>query len=551
MSVAADADIVIVGAGPAGLTLANLLASMGVGVILFERNPGTVNEPRAVSIDDESLRTLQSVGLVDTLRPHLLMGYGSRYQAPNGDMFAFVDPDTREYGFPRRSGFSQVFLETTLARGVQRFPCASLRFEHDVTAISQSASGVQVDGTTSDGRPFRARASYLIGCDGAKSTIRSLLDIQLEGATYREKWLIIDIAGTRDRYRHTQVFCDPRRPGITLPGPEGSRRFEFKLMPGEREEDVLQDEFVRKLMARVGPDRDAVIKRKTVYTFHARMAKKWREGRIFLAGDAAHLTPPFAGQGMNSGLRDVHNLAWKLAAVLSGRIGPGLLDTYQQERPKHAWELIQMAVRMGWVMMPSSGFSAFFTRMFFRTVGLIPSMKSYFAQMRYKPRPRLEEGFFLPDGLSSFRTRTGRLLPQPIVTTSDQKDVFLDEYFGHNFVLLIYSPHPEELHSRLSAECLRHLKVKIVHVLPSDTNFTEENPGTTVVRDAYGSLGNFFNGAIDRIVLVRPDRYVAAVFSIEEAADTLAKFDKMLADCGAQVRAEIFPADRDELEAAL
>ena len=176
-----------------------------------------------------------------------------------------------------------------------------------------------------------ACVARLAACDGARSGIREALKISLIGSTYAQRWLIVDLVGSTDRFRHTRVYCDPARPALALPGPHGTRRYEFMMMPGETAEELLEESRVRGLMARHSAEDEGLeIVRKVVYTFHARVATTWRKGRVLLAGDAAHLTPPFAGQGMNSGVRDVWNLAWKLAAVAQGRANTALLDTYEE-----------------------------------------------------------------------------------------------------------------------------------------------------------------------------------------------------------------------------
>src|SRR5690606_33042113 len=165
----------------------------------------------------------------------------------------------------------------------------------------------------------------------------------LEGHTFAERWLIVDLLSRSTPFRHTRTYCDPVRPAIRLPGPDATVRYEFMLKPGETEDFALDEARIKAWIREREPsDEHLPLARKVVYTFHARIASTWRQGRVFLAGDAAHLTPPFAGQGMNSGLRDAVNLSWKLASVLQGQSGPALLDSYQQERKPHAWALIKM-----------------------------------------------------------------------------------------------------------------------------------------------------------------------------------------------------------------
>ena len=192
-----------------------------------------------------------------------------------------------------------------------------------MTRIVEEGGEVRVGLAAADGAADEVRARYVAACDGARSGTREALGIKLGGSTYSERWLIVDLAGSTDRFRHTRVYCDPARPALALPGPDGTRRYEFMMLPGETPEEVLDESRVRALLARhSAEDARLEIVRKAVYHFHARIADRWRAGRILLAGDAAHLSPPFAGQGMNSGIRDAQNLGWKLAYVLRGDLGP-------------------------------------------------------------------------------------------------------------------------------------------------------------------------------------------------------------------------------------
>ena len=523
-----DADVVVVGAGPCGLTIANLLGLSGVSVIVLEKNESTVREPRAVSIDDESLRTMQAVGLIADVTSRAMLDYGSLYVGATGKSFAFVHPATREFGYPRRNAFHQTILEDQLWRGLDRFPNVALHFRHELIGLEQSGEHVDIGVQAPDGGRRAIRSAYVIACDGARSTVRTQLDIPMFGHTYRERWFIVDIENTKDVYRHTRVMCDPVRPGITLPGPGGTRRFEFRLKAGETEEDMLRENIVRALMSQAGPDGDAKIRRKVVYVFHARMAARWREGRVFLAGDAAHLSPPFAGQGMNSGVRDAHNLAWKIAAVLQGRLGQGALDSYETERRPHAWALILMAVRMGRVFMPSSPTIAWATRTLFRLAGRCPPLRDYFSQMKYKPKPRFITGLFVSDGRNAHRTKTGRLFPQPALETADGNSVLLDDVLQNRFALIAYGPNPTRLLETMNDPLLDQLGAVRVGVVPASAARIEAGPGTHILRDGTGVVGAYFAGTGDNLALLRPDRYVMAVISPAAARSVLKKLRTLI-----------------------
>lgn len=522
--------VTIVGAGPVGLMLANLLSAYDIPVVVLERHQTTVQAPRAVSIDDESLRALQVAGLADSLKSRCAMDYGSVYLGPTRKPFAQVSPNSAEYGHPRRSAFSQPELEALLAQGIARFPRAELRFGQEVIGLTQHDDFVTLDVRRNDGSVYQHTTRFVAACDGGRSPLRHMLDIGMKGYTYEKKWLIIDLKGTRDNFRETRVYCDPRRPGINLPGPNRTRRFEFMLLEGETDEEVTHPDFIARLLRDHGPDEGIEIIRKQVYTFHARMATDWKKGNVFLLGDAAHLTPPFAGQGLNSGLRDAANLSWKLAAVLKGQMTPAVLESYQQERPEHAWQLIEMAINLGRIMMPQTMLKAYFLELFFKTLQLIPPAHEYITQMRYKPKPRFSKGFFVPDGADLKKTRVGRMLPQPWVETElDRKTHLLDEILGHGFVLIALTDDPANAFAGLpELPFEKTLGLKRICITPRYYNAFPPAPDAAItVRDVKGDFEKYTQ-ASDVWLLVRPDRYVMACIPRSNPANTVAELNRLL-----------------------
>lgn len=510
-----DTDVLIVGAGPTGLTLANILGMHGVAVTVVERNASTVSEPRAVSIDDESLRTMQYIDLIETVRKTIVEGYGSHYFSPAGKCFAKVVPDTVEYGHARRSAFRQPVLEAQLREGLARFSSVQARFSSRVTRLEEGADLVRAQIAGPDGTMDHIRAQYVVACDGGRSGIREALGIPMAGSSYDEKWLIVDLGGSTDAFRHTRVFCDPARPGLSLPGPDGTRRYEFMMQPGESPEELLDEARVRRMLGRHSEeDQRLPIVRKVIYHFHARIAERWRVGRIFLAGDAAHLTPPFAGQGMNSGVRDAHNLGWKLAQCLRGAMGAGALATYEAERKPHAWALIQMAVRMGHVMMPRSPLQAMLTRAAFRALSLYRPARDYVIQMKYKPKPFYREGLVVGDAGKEVR---GRMFPQPPVEQPDGLRAFLDTVLGKGFAVVELDDGKLPL---APARPDRTLDARAVRVIPHDHRFLARDADrVTRVRDVTGTIGRMFERSGLRGVILRPDRYVAACLALGSDAN--------------------------------
>ena len=508
--------VIIVGSGPIGLTFLNLLGTLGVRSLVVERNLTTVQEPRAVSIDDESLRTMQAAGVVDEVLKFVVAGYGSHYYSPRRITFAKVEPTGQPYGYPRRNAFRQPVFERQLMGSLARFNGVETLYGWRLERYEQDADCVRLLLVSPADEARQVTCNYLVGCDGAASRVREQQGVALEGTTFDERWLILDLENNENTTKHTEVFCDKRRPCITLPGPDRTRRFEFKLLDSEADDDLLDPAMVEHLLRTHGADPNATLRRKVIYRFHARVAPHWSfGGRVFLAGDAAHLTPPFAGQGMNSGIRDAHNLAWKLVAVLDGRAGPGLLDTYEQERKDHIWQMIQLALRMGRVMSPSTRLGGFLIQSCFLALNVWPLARDYIAQMKYKPPPRFTRGFLVPDGKGR-RTLIGRLLPQPRVREADGREVLLDEVLSNRFALLLRTARPAEGFARLRQPIWDALGAARVALLPAGTSaeLVEEAAVVTELDDA---LTTAMAAYADCALLLRPDHYVAAAIPLDDA----------------------------------
>lgn len=497
--------IAIVGAGPTGLTLANLLGVYGVECVVLERNAETVHEPRAVSIDDESLRTMQAAGVVAEVMAQTVAGYGSHYYSAAGRCFAKVQPTEQPFGFPRRNAFRQPILERQLREALGRFPHVTPAFRHELKSFEQASDGVALRAADPWGGEVELTCDYLVACDGASSNVRRALGIAMSGSTFSERWLIVDLENSPSASPHTKVFSNPRRPCIALPGPDNTRRYEFMLHDHERDEDMLAPATVKSLMQTHEAAPQSKIVRTVVYTFHARLADRWRQGRVFLAGDAAHLTPPFAGQGMNSGLRDANNLAWKLAAVTRGSLGAGLLDSYERERRDHAWAMIAFALNIGRVLAPPNATAAWAIETMFRVLSLYPTARDYIAQMKFKPPPRFSDGFIVPDGIGKRHTLVGRLFPQPRIG-----DVLLDDLLGPGFALVVRSPRAEAVLPMLAGDPWRQLGARCVN-MPLDIGGPR--------------LSRFH----DHVFLLRPDRYVAACMRVDELAQGAEKVRQLIA----------------------
>ncbi|CAG2142479.1 bifunctional 3-(3-hydroxy-phenyl)propionate/3-hydroxycinnamic acid hydroxylase [Cupriavidus numazuensis] len=527
------AAVLVVGAGPTGLTLANILGQHGIDTILIDRKPGTVSEPRAVSIDDESLRTMQAIGLADAVLKDVVAGYGVHYLTrPGGRCFAKVEPTASEYGYPRRNAFRQPLFEATLREGLRRHASVRVLFEHALQSLAQDEQGVHAVLEGPEGTVL-VEAAYAVGTDGGRSFVRQSIGATLVGSSFKARWLVVDTENDADPFWQTRAYCDPARPIVEVPGPHHTRRFEFLLKPRETDEDILRPERIAELLRPFLGDRPAQVVRKTVYTFHARVADRWRVGRVFLAGDAAHLTPPYAGQGMNSGVRDAHNLGWKLAAVLHRKLSPAALDSYEAERRDHAWALIRLALNLGMVMAPRNRLVAWAWTAFFRATALVPPVRDYFLQMKFKPKPRFHDGLLVTSQADTVDL-VGTMLPQPTVRTADDRSVPLDEITGHGFSHIAIGAEAMVADADLNdvARAMwRRLGTRRVVLLsamdPQAVRRARERGYIPVALPAE-SMPKTLGALAGKVVVVRPDRCVAGVFGRDDAEAWAAAFSARL-----------------------
>jgi 2-polyprenyl-6-methoxyphenol hydroxylase-like FAD-dependent oxidoreductase len=345
-----DADVVIVGAGPVGLSLAILLAQQNRSVIVLERWATPYPLPRAVHFDHEVGRILQACGIGAELRA--ISQPAEIYEWRNAEgatLLRFGRIGAGASGWPESSMFCQPELESILDRRAQDLDGIDVRRGVEVTTLQRDDERVVVG----DADDHSVSARYAVGCDGANSTVRDLVGVTPLDLGFFYDWLIVDVILDEPRVfdpLNLQI-CDPVRPTTAVSGGPGRRRWEFMRLPHESL-DALNDETrAWELLVEwdVTPD-NARLERHAVYTFQARYAERWRAGRVLLAGDAAHQMPPFAGQGLCAGLRDAANLAWKLDLVLDSRASDLVLDTYQQERLPSARQAIQFSIELGQVI---------------------------------------------------------------------------------------------------------------------------------------------------------------------------------------------------------
>jgi 3-(3-hydroxy-phenyl)propionate hydroxylase len=352
-----DCDVLIIGGGPTGVTLAGLLAKRGVSVIVAEKDAAIFPLPRAAHIDHEGMRILQEAGAAKAVMA--TSRRANRYEFRNAKgkvLLCFGGAEgIGPGGWPVANMIHQPSVETALRASLAERAPDALRSGWEMIAFSQDTQGVTARFATPQGeRSLRAR--WLVGADGARSPVRKASGITFEDLGFEEPWLVVD-ALVDDPARLPTAnlqICDPARPTTCVLMGEGRHRWEFMILPGETPEAISTPASVERLLAPWNVAGAVRIERTAVYTFRARIAEQWRKGRVLLAGDAAHQTPPFAGQGLCSGLRDAANLAWKLAASVKGEADAALLDTYQPERAPNLRATIDMAIMMGRIVCTTS-----------------------------------------------------------------------------------------------------------------------------------------------------------------------------------------------------
>ncbi len=377
-----------------------------------------------------------------------------------------------------------------------------------MTSCTPTADAVTVD---LDG-DASVKARYVVGCDGGRSTTRRLMDVSFDGTTSPTRWLVVDIATDPLGHPNSEVGADPHRPYASISIAHGIRRFEFMVHADESDEQVQEPAFLARMLTPLvrNPEWVHVI-RQRVYTHHSRIAGAFRRGRLLVAGDAAHLMPVWQGQGYNSGIRDAANLGWKLAAVITGRAGDGLLDSYDVERRKHARAMIDLSTLVGRVISPTNRRVAAARNLLVRAASVVPSLKQYVLEMRFKPMPRYEQGAVVHPEPRRPDSPVGTLFIQPRVDTREQRNVLLDDVLGDWFAVVCWNNNPRELLGEEAFARWKALGARFIALRPlTQLHWAgHDDPGVVVVGDATGELKAWFDTHAESVLFLRPDRCVA------------------------------------------
>ena len=481
-------DVAIIGYGPAGATLANLLGQYGLSVLVLEREAEIYPLPRAIHFDGEVMRVFETAGLrapIEAITRPGLKGMYFNNAAGETLLIRAGSSAHGPHGCANNHYFHQPELEAVLRAGLARYPQVQVRTRHEVLAIEDGAehARLQVRDLTSD-QTHSVQARYVVGCDGARSLARKAIGAPMRDLGLHQPWLVFDVrlkTEVPSLPDHTVQHCDPARPMTYCNVTGNRRRWEIMLMPGDDPEQLVQPQTLWQMVGKWVTPEQADIERAVIYTFHSVIAERWRQGRIFLAGDAAHQTPPFLGQGMCAAIRDAANLAWKLEAVLRGRADEALLETYASERAPHVQAFIELAVRLGDIIQTTDPQAARERDARFQAGQ---------PEIFHFPAPRLGPGVWQGE-----HPQVAQIFPQP--TLPDGRA--LDAVVGLNFALIA---EPALLASAASSERWAGLGVRCV--------------------PAQGALSEWLNTHGVRAVLLRPDRYILGVANTADELESLA-----------------------------
>ncbi|SMD22497.1 bifunctional 3-(3-hydroxy-phenyl)propionate/3-hydroxycinnamic acid hydroxylase MhpA [Kibdelosporangium aridum] len=491
-----QSDVIIVGYGPVGQVLAILLAQKGWRVTVVERRDAPYHLPRATVFDGETARIFASLGIGPALARIGLATDSYDWRTATGETLIHLEfSRAGESGWPDATTFHQPALEEELDHRAKSLPSLRVLRGHTATSLMAEQDRVTLTVESSDGERRDLTASWLVGCDGANSFVRAAIGADVTDLGFSFDWLLCDVVPRNpDAFNQpNQQICDPARPRTAVGSGPGHRRWEFMRLPDETVGELDRPETAWLLLKSfdVTPD-NATLTRHAVYTFRSSWVETWRDGRVLLAGDAAHVMPPFAGQGMCSGIRDAANLAWKLDLVLTGFAGTDLIDSYGIERRDHVQRTVELSVQLGKIICVTDPEAAAQRDAALRTG---PKLDRPVSQV-------LRKGVLHRSLGAVAAPPTGAVMPQGTVTRGDVTGLF-DDVIGTGFVL-VSTVDIDGMLSDEHRQLLTALKTHVVHIV-------EESPAEEAVVDTGGVYLPFLAAKRAKFVLVRPDHHIFGV----------------------------------------
>jgi len=512
-------DVAIIGYGPVGATLAGLLGRLGLDVVVSDKNYEIYPMPRAVGFDHDAMRIFQQIGISDSIQAFVEPFREEIYLGADGSVLQHFKHMPEPYPLTWDPHFTcnQPGIERELRSHIAKMSNVQVNLGYEFQSFEQHSDSVTVHLKDGHGQREMYKAKYLVGCDGASSSIRSLLNIELENLDYDEPWLVVDMK-VKDAYLAklpvTNVqYCNPTRPSTLICCPGNHRRWEFMKMPSDSPDALIQEHQLWELMSPWINPGEADIWRAASYRFHALIAQKWQHGRIFLAGDSAHQTPPFLGQGMCQGIRDAGNLAWKLQHVITGKAQESILATYQSERRPNVFATTQLAKECGLMISERDVAKAKIrdAEISEATAGVGRTI------IRQDLIPPFEVGF-----IDSAAPLAGNVFPQPLVETSDLTKVLLDDVLSPGFHMIVLAALIDELELEELCFAVSQRSVQVVVVVENSLVEISKYENVLHVKETTPLIKDYLirNSCIGAIV--RPDHYVyCGVLNVKNALGAL------------------------------
>ncbi|MFC0531047.1 FAD-dependent monooxygenase [Phytohabitans kaempferiae] len=488
-----ETAVVVAGMGPVGALLATLLGSRGVPTTVIEPQDQPYPKPRAAVLDIEAIRALAMVPGLPPLAQWATPVARNGAVGPDHRPLLMIEHTARAFGHPQLVRLDQPALEAGLWTAAAATGHVRIHAGRSVRGVEQH--GDRVTALLDDGR--RVTAQWLVGCDGAGSTVRVETGIGFPGETYPQPWLVVDAAvragagpargvgGAVDAGPSIAFVLDPARPLVAMSQPD-RWRWEWMLLPGEDPQTMAAAESVRGLIADWVEPGDLDVERATVYTYHARTADRWRDGRVLLAGDAAHTMPPFAGLGLGMGIRDAVSLAWRLADVVNDAADPRLLDSYERERRPDVERTIALALRIGRLVQTRNHTTMRLSRAVLRIVGALPGIST---RLGGRPMPARR----LPRAVAGPLPDAGRMLPNPRITVNSGPPTRLDDVIGYRWAYIGHGCDPRTVATDIPPDAV------LLALHHPDTA-----PGCLPITDLDGLLP----GRPGTVTLARPDRFL-------------------------------------------
>ena len=526
-----DVDVLISGYGPTGAALATLLGRRGYQVLVIDQAEAIYDKPRAITADHEVMRVLQECGVAQEVAQTTVPHPGTDYVGVEGQVIKHFYPAPPPFplGWEPNWMFVQPDLEATLRQAVDQLPNVRSLLAHQLLDFAQDADAVTARiCRLSDGDVHTVRARYLVAADGASSLVRKQLDAPVEDLAFDEWWVVVDtwINGPIDLPARCVQYCRPTRPGTYVVGPGTLRRWEIKLLPHEDPAHYRDNhEAVWRMLGEFTDTRSLAHCRTALYRFHALVVQAWRQGRVFLAGDAAHQMPPFLGQGLCAGVRDASNLAWKLDAVMRGLAGDALLDSYTTERKQHVRTVVGHAKSFGLIIGELDVARA---RERDRVLG--DELRSGRAvTIRQRFIPGLEAGLIAHDAAQAVAAGAGELFLQPWVRRANGPWTLLDDLTGSNFLIAATTSAVFESLDQATLASWRDLEGQC-WVVQREASSAPGSAARPVVQERDGLLCDWLDAHDAVAVIARPDKYVYGV-----ARDT-DELRQLVADLAADLR---------------